>query len=176
MSVDSQFTHNAWRNTPVTQGGIGPVGYTMVADLSHAICKAYDVETPDGTVAFRGIMSFMPNIDAALFFAKMGFKLAGLMPTVRGFGHQGHDGIYYSLMMSTGLTFGTISALFGLNHGIIDQFNRAVKGFVVNKLRDRRVAIDDCLCFVLPARFDLVSNKFAAAITVCKALGFKTVP
>ena len=31
------------------------------------------------------------------------------------------DGIYYSLMMSTGLTFGTISALFGLNHGTIDQ-------------------------------------------------------
>ena len=33
----------------------------------------------------------------------------------------GHDGAYYSLMMSTALTFGTISALFGLHHGIIDQ-------------------------------------------------------
>jgi len=54
VSVDSQFTHNAWRNTPVKLGGIGPVGYTMVADLSHAICKAYDVETPDGTRALRG--------------------------------------------------------------------------------------------------------------------------
>jgi len=54
VSVDSQFTHNAWRNTPVKRGGIGPVGYTMVADLSHAICKAYDVETPDGTRALRG--------------------------------------------------------------------------------------------------------------------------
>jgi Kef-type K+ transport system membrane component KefB len=62
-----------------------------------------------------------PLVFAALFFAKTGFKLAGLMPTVRAFGHRGHDGIYYSLMMSTGLTFGTISALFGLNHGIIDQ-------------------------------------------------------
>jgi len=40
---------------------------------------------------------------------------------VRAFGYSGHEGIYYSLMMSTGLTFGTISALFGLNHGIIDQ-------------------------------------------------------
>jgi len=48
-------------------------------------------------------------------------KLAGLVPTVRAFGYSGHDGIYYSLMMSTGLTFGTISALFGLNHGIITQ-------------------------------------------------------
>ncbi len=54
VSVDSHYTHNAWRNTPVNQGGIGPVGYAMVADLSHAICRAYDVETPDGTRAFRG--------------------------------------------------------------------------------------------------------------------------
>src|SRR5215472_721233 len=57
----------------------------------------------------------------ALFFAKMLSKLFGLYPTVRAFGYSGHDGVYYSLMMSTGLTFGTISALFGLNHRIIDQ-------------------------------------------------------
>ena len=54
VSIDSHFTHNAWRNTPVNEGGIGPVGYTLVADMTHAICKAYDVETPDGAVAFRG--------------------------------------------------------------------------------------------------------------------------
>jgi hypothetical protein len=40
---------------------------------------------------------------------------------VRAFDHTGHQGLYYSLMMSTGLTFGTISALFGLNHQIITQ-------------------------------------------------------
>jgi len=62
-----------------------------------------------------------PLAFVALFFAKMIAKLAGVLPTVRAFGYDGHDGIYYSLMMSTGLTFGTISALFGLNHGIIDQ-------------------------------------------------------
>jgi Kef-type K+ transport system membrane component KefB len=62
-----------------------------------------------------------PLVFVALFFAKMVSKLAGLLPTVRAFGYSGHDGIYYSLMMSTGLTFGTISALFGLNHGIIDR-------------------------------------------------------
>lgn len=54
VSVDSQYVHNAWRNTPVNQGGIGAVGYTLVADLTHAIAKAYDVETPNGAVAFRG--------------------------------------------------------------------------------------------------------------------------
>lgn len=53
-SIDSHYTHNAWRNTPVNEGGIGPVGYPLVADLNHAICKAYDVETPDGNVAYRG--------------------------------------------------------------------------------------------------------------------------
>jgi Kef-type K+ transport system membrane component KefB len=62
-----------------------------------------------------------PLVFLALFVAKMGSKLLGLLPTVRAFGYTGHDGIYYSLMMSTGLTFGTISALFGLNHAIIDQ-------------------------------------------------------
>ncbi len=62
-----------------------------------------------------------PLVFVALFLVKMCTKLAGLLPTVRAFGYSGHDGIYYSLIMSTGLTFGTISALFGLNHGIIDQ-------------------------------------------------------
>ena len=54
VSIDSHFTHNAWRNTPINEGGIGPVKYTLVADMTHAICKAYDVETPDGAVAYRG--------------------------------------------------------------------------------------------------------------------------
>ena len=50
VSIDSQFTHNAWRNTPVDQGGIGAVSYTMAADVNHDICRAYDVET-DGEAA-----------------------------------------------------------------------------------------------------------------------------
>ena len=53
VSIDSHFTHNAWRNTPIDQGGIGQVKYTLVADINHAIAKAYDVES-EGGVAFRG--------------------------------------------------------------------------------------------------------------------------
>ena len=53
VSIDSHFTHNAWRNTPINDGGIGQVKYTLAADISHDICKAYDVES-DGGVAFRG--------------------------------------------------------------------------------------------------------------------------
>ena len=54
VSIDSHFTHNAWRNTPFNEGGIGPVKYTLAADISHDICKAYDVESAGG-VAFRGV-------------------------------------------------------------------------------------------------------------------------
>jgi len=53
VSIDSQFSHLAWKNTPVEKGGIGNVGYTLVADVKHEICKAYDVEAAGG-VAFRG--------------------------------------------------------------------------------------------------------------------------
>lgn len=60
VSIDSHFTHNAWRNTPINDGGIGAVKYTLVADMTHEICKAYDVES-EGGVAFRG--SFLIDED-----------------------------------------------------------------------------------------------------------------
>lgn len=53
VSIDSQFTHNAWRKTAINDGGIGEVRYTMAADTKHEICQAYDVEAAGG-VAFRG--------------------------------------------------------------------------------------------------------------------------
>jgi peroxiredoxin (alkyl hydroperoxide reductase subunit C) len=52
VSIDSQFTHFAWRNTPVDDGGIGPVRFPIVADIKHEITRAYGVEHPDG-VALR---------------------------------------------------------------------------------------------------------------------------
>jgi len=62
-----------------------------------------------------------PLIFVTLFFAKMLSKVIPLFPTVKTFKYQREEGLYFTLMMSTGLTFGTISALFGLNHGVIDQ-------------------------------------------------------
>jgi peroxiredoxin (alkyl hydroperoxide reductase subunit C) len=53
-SIDSQFTHVAWRNTPIEEGGIGSVTYPLVADVKHEVCKAYDVEFEQAGVAFRG--------------------------------------------------------------------------------------------------------------------------
>ena len=54
ISIDSQFTHNAWRNTPREKGGIGPLSYTLLADTTHFICQSYGVEHPEAGVAFRG--------------------------------------------------------------------------------------------------------------------------
>jgi len=67
VSIDSQFTHNAWRNTSVNDGGIGAVSYTMAADINHDICRAYDVESAGG-VAFRGAFIIDPqgNVRAQL--------------------------------------------------------------------------------------------------------------
>jgi len=52
VSIDSQFTHNAWRNTPVNQGGLGPVPFPMVADLKREIARNYGILHDDG-VAYR---------------------------------------------------------------------------------------------------------------------------
>ena len=54
ISIDSQFTHSAWRNTAINDGGIGAVQYPLVADIKHEICKAYDVELEEQGVALRG--------------------------------------------------------------------------------------------------------------------------
>lgn len=52
VSIDSQFTHNAWRNTSTDEGGIGAVQYPMVSDVNHKITQAYGIEHPAG-VALR---------------------------------------------------------------------------------------------------------------------------
>ncbi len=53
VSVDSHFTHLAWKNTPVEKGGIGDVQFPMVADLTKSIARDYDVLV-SGAIAFRG--------------------------------------------------------------------------------------------------------------------------
>jgi glutathione-regulated potassium-efflux system ancillary protein KefC len=52
---------------------------------------------------------------------KVGTKIVGVYPVTRLFGSPNREAMYTTLLMSTGLTFGTISALFGLSHGIINQ-------------------------------------------------------
>ncbi len=53
VSIDSQFTHWAWRETAVDKGGIGKVKFPIVADVKHEISKAYGIEHPAAGVALR---------------------------------------------------------------------------------------------------------------------------
>ncbi|MEQ1704414.1 MAG: peroxiredoxin [Rickettsiales bacterium] len=53
VSVDSHFTHLAWKQTPVEKGGIGDIQFPMVADLTKSIARDYDVLLGEA-VAFRG--------------------------------------------------------------------------------------------------------------------------
>ena len=71
-------------------------------------------------VDFRAVLASAGLI--SVFFAlKMATKFIGIQPLTRAFGMEGRSGMYTTLLMSTGLTFGTISALFGLTNHIIDQ-------------------------------------------------------
>jgi peroxiredoxin (alkyl hydroperoxide reductase subunit C) len=63
VSVDSQFSHFAWRETPVSEGGIGRVNMPLVADLTKNISEEYDVLLKDG-VALRG--SFLIDADGTI--------------------------------------------------------------------------------------------------------------
>ena len=63
VSVDSQFSHFAWKSTAINDGGIGQVRYPLVADLTKQISKDYDVLL-DGGVALRG--SFLIDADGTV--------------------------------------------------------------------------------------------------------------
>ncbi|PIF03794.1 MAG: peroxidase [Arcobacter sp.] len=63
VSVDSQFSHFAWRETPVNQGGIGKIKYPLVADITKNIARDYDVLLND-SVALRG--SFLIDADGTI--------------------------------------------------------------------------------------------------------------
>jgi len=63
VSVDSQFSHFAWKETPVNKGGIGQVRFPLVADLTKQISRDYDVLLDDA-VALRG--SFLIDADGTV--------------------------------------------------------------------------------------------------------------
>jgi Kef-type K+ transport system membrane component KefB len=74
-----------------------------------------------GSFVLVPVLIAAPAVMLILFLAKSLTKAIAVYPAVRAHRYEGNSGAYYTLMMSTGLTFGTISALFGLNHNIIDQ-------------------------------------------------------
>jgi glutathione-regulated potassium-efflux system ancillary protein KefC len=73
--------------------------------------------------SFVSIPALIAAPAAFMFFliVKMATKIVGVYPVTKLFGAPDKEGMYTTLLMSTGLTFGTISSLFGLSHGIINQ-------------------------------------------------------
>jgi len=105
------------------------VAGVLVADraLVHRMrATAFSLLTPFYFLKAGSLVS-LPAIVAgagliALFLAaKVGAKVIGVWPTARAFGLPTRDANYTTLLMSTGLTFGTIAALYGLTNGYIDQ-------------------------------------------------------
>lgn len=74
-----------------------------------------------GTLVSIPALISAPVIFFVLFFAKVISKIFGLRPVIGLFRKERSERWYYTLMMSTGLTFGTISALYGFSHGIVTQ-------------------------------------------------------
>ncbi len=62
ISVDSQFTHNAWRNTAPADGGLGAIDFPLVADTNHAIMEAYGIVHPAG-IALRASFLIDENFE-----------------------------------------------------------------------------------------------------------------
>jgi len=60
VSVDSKFTHLAWKNTPVENGGIGAIQYPLVQDLNKSIARSYGILFNDA-VALRGLFLIDPK-------------------------------------------------------------------------------------------------------------------
>ncbi len=77
-----------------------------------------------------------PAVFIMLILSKIGFKIFGLYPVISRFRKTHAERWYYTLMMSTGLTFGTISAMYGLSHGIVNdgQYSALVATVIASAL------------------------------------------
>ncbi len=74
-----------------------------------------------GTLVSLPALLAAPVVFLALLLGKVAFKIFGLYPVISAFRPDCNERWYYSLLMSTGLTFGTISSLYGLSHGLVTQ-------------------------------------------------------
>jgi Kef-type K+ transport system membrane component KefB len=118
--------------------GLGLAG-VFVADrvlVNRMRAIAFSILTPFYFIK-AGLFVSLPAVVAGaglivLFLGvKVGAKVIGVWPTSRAFGMPRREANYTTLLMSTGLTFGTISALFGLTNGLIDQAEYSVLVTVV---------------------------------------------
>jgi glutathione-regulated potassium-efflux system ancillary protein KefC len=120
--ADSEAVHPAYLIGMVLAGTVGK---------DHALIRrlrtlTFGLLTPFYFIRAGSYVSIPGLVAAPLAFVlflvvKVGTKIAGVYPVTKLFGSPNKEAMYTTLLMSTGLTFGTISSLFGLSHGIIDQ-------------------------------------------------------
>jgi Kef-type K+ transport system membrane component KefB len=93
--------------------------YRMRATAFSLLTPFYFIKA--GLLVSLGAIVAGAGLIGAFLLVKVGAKVVGVWPVSRGLGLRTDDATYTTLLMSTGLTFGSISALFGLTHGYIDQ-------------------------------------------------------
>lgn len=86
-------------------------------------------------VSFSALLTMFGTI-LFFLFVKVLAKFVGVLPTAKFFGYVRRDGIYTTLLMSTGLTFGTISALYGLSNNFVtrDQYSALVAAVILSAI------------------------------------------
>jgi Kef-type K+ transport system membrane component KefB len=89
-----------------------------------------------GTLISAPVLVSGAGVIAALFFVKIGAKFLGVWPASRAFGLPRREGTYTTLLMATGLTFGSIAALYGLTHHLISgtQYTELVTVVILSAL------------------------------------------
>lgn len=115
-----------------------------------------------------------PGAFVVLLLAKMLSKIFGVYPMTKAFGSPTKEGIYTTLMMSTGLTFGSISALFGLTHGIISdaQYSYLIAAVVASAVVPTLIAN----AFFLPRHLLPMQTKFDHVAETAVTADSKGVP
>jgi Kef-type K+ transport system membrane component KefB len=100
-----------------------------------------------GTMVSLSALLAAPLVFLALLMGKVVSKIFGLYPFVSAFRKDTNERWYYTLLMSTGLTFGTISALYGLSHGLVtqEQYSFLVAAVIASAVVPTMIA---GLCFV----------------------------
>ncbi|MGD0094040.1 MAG: cation:proton antiporter [Planctomycetota bacterium] len=95
-----------------------------------------------GSLVAVSALAAAPLVFLALLSGKVASKIFGLYPVICLFHQEGKERWYYTLLMSTGLTFGTISALYGLTHGIVtrEQYSFLVAAVIASAVVPTMIA------------------------------------
>jgi glutathione-regulated potassium-efflux system ancillary protein KefC len=153
------------------------VGMVLAGDKDHALIRrlrtlTFGLLTPFYFIRAGSLVS-LPSLVAAplgfvaLLFGKMVSKCIGVYPATQVFRAPRQEAIYTTLLMSTGLTFGTISALFGLSHGVITrpQYSAVVAAVVASAVVPTLIAN----AFFLPRHLLKQSTEVGAASQIVSA-------